>query len=171
VVKKAPSPPPPPPPPAVVAPTPVLPPKKASSTARRMSTSVPVIRRSDTEAVGRPKREIHPPPPKDLAYADAPKKHRKQKVAKDDGTNEQLKFCGKVLGDLHRKQHYAIASPFYEPVGELQHITLIHMLRLPLRLGETGSSLLSENNQETDGFVDHAEKIGKWSICQRPKIL
>jgi bromodomain-containing factor 1 len=30
-----------------------------------------------------------------------------------------LKYCGKILQDLHRKQHYAIASPFYEPVGTL----------------------------------------------------
>jgi len=81
--------------------------------------SVPVIRRSDTmESIGRPKREIHPPPPKDLPYADAPKKTRKIKRVKDDGTNEQLKFAAKVLQDLHRKQHWNIASPFYEPVGE-----------------------------------------------------
>jgi hypothetical protein len=85
--------------------------------ARRASTSVPVIRRSDTEIIGRPKREIHPPPPKDLPYADAPKKHRKNKRVKDDGTSEQLKFCVKMLQDLHRKQHYAVAGPFYEPVG------------------------------------------------------
>ena len=108
VVKKA-TPPPPPP---------VIPPKKTSTAVRRPSTSVPVIRRSDTETIGRPKREIHPPPPKDLLYADAPKKHRKAKRSKDDGTAEQLKFCNKLLSDLHRKQLYAIANPFYEPVGK-----------------------------------------------------
>lgn len=78
---------------------------------------MPVIRRNENEPAGRPKREIHPPPPKDLPYNDAPKKHRKGKRVKDDGTAEQLKFCGKVLSDLHRKQHYNIAHPFYEPVG------------------------------------------------------
>lgn len=109
IVKKVATPPPPPPPVAV--------PKKAVPV-RRASTSVPVIRRSDTEIIGRPKREIHPPPPKDLPYADVPKK-RKGKATKDDGTADQLKFCGKVLQDLHRKQHYAIAHPFYEPVGKL----------------------------------------------------
>lgn len=121
VVKKAATPPPPPPPPVVVAPPPpppAVPVKKSAVTARRMSTSVPVIRRSETEAVGRPKREIHPPPPKDLAYADAPKKHRKTKRPKDDGTAEQLKFCAKLVADLNRKQFYQIASPFYEPVGK-----------------------------------------------------
>ena len=101
---------PPPPPPAAPAP-------KKGAGPRRQSTSVPVIRRSEAEPVGRPKREIHPPPPKDLPYADAPRKNRKGKKAKDDGTAEQLKYCGKILQELHRKQHYTFASPFYEPVG------------------------------------------------------
>ena len=105
-------------------PAPVVAPKKVAQTAiaRRPSTSVPVIRRSEAEAVGRPKREIHPPPPKDLPYADAPKKHRKTKKIKDDGTLEQLKYCGKILQELHRKQHYNYANPFYEPVGKLRDI-------------------------------------------------
>ncbi|KAF8213316.1 Bromodomain-containing protein [Mycena galopus ATCC 62051] len=102
--------PPPPPPPAPV---------KKAQPPRRASTSMPVIRRSDaTEVVSRPKREIHPPPPKDLPYADVPKKRKTRRV-KDDGTAEQLKFCANLLGLLHRKQHYAIASPFYEPVDHV----------------------------------------------------
>ncbi|KAG5639317.1 hypothetical protein H0H81_004520 [Sphagnurus paluster] len=109
IVKKVATPPPPPPPPVVQ-------PKKVVPPPRRPSTSVPVIRRSDNEAVGRPKREIHPPPPKDLAYADPPKKIRKVKRGKDDGSSEQLKFCGRLLNDLHKKQYMAFASPFYEPV-------------------------------------------------------
>ncbi|KAK0465342.1 uncharacterized protein EV420DRAFT_1262326, partial [Desarmillaria tabescens] len=107
VVKKVATPPPPPPPPVAV---------KKAQPVRRASTSVPVIRRNDNEAVGRPKREIHPPPPKDLPYADIPKKHRKARRVKDDGTAEQLRFCSKILQDLSRKQHWDIASPFYEPV-------------------------------------------------------
>ena len=102
----------PPPPPPSAAPAP-----KKGAAPRRQSTSVPVIRRSEAEPVGRPKREIHPPPPKDLPYADAPRKNRKGKKIKDDGTAEQLKYCGKILQELHRKQHYTFASPFYEPVG------------------------------------------------------
>ncbi|KAJ7462616.1 Bromodomain-containing protein, partial [Mycena galericulata] len=101
-------------------PPPVVPVKKAQPP-RRASTSMPVIRRSDTtEVVGRPKREIHPPPPKDLPYADAPKKHRKTRRVKDDGTAEQLKFCSNLLSLMNRKQHYAIASPFYEPVDHVK---------------------------------------------------
>lgn len=112
IVKKVATPPPPPPPPVPA--KKVLPPRRVST------TTTPVIRRSDTEIIGRPKREIHPPPPKDLPYADAPKKHRKSRRVKDDGTAEQLKYCGNLLQLLHRKQYYEIASPFYEPVGE-QH--------------------------------------------------
>jgi bromodomain-containing factor 1 len=63
-----------------------------------------------------PKREIHPPP-KDLRYADVPKKMRKAKVPKDDGTAEQLKYRAKILSDLQRQQHWDVAHPFYEPVG------------------------------------------------------
>lgn len=105
----------PPPPPQPVQP------KKVPAPPRRASASVPVIRRNDTEhvATARPKREIHPPPPKDLPYADAPKRLRKPKV-KDDGTAEQLRFCGKILTDLHGKRHWAIAHPFYEPVDPIK---------------------------------------------------
>ncbi|KAF7339672.1 Bromodomain-containing protein [Mycena sanguinolenta] len=70
------------------------------------------------DAFSRPKREIHPPPPKDLPYADLPKKRKTRRV-KDDGTAEQLKFCSNLLNLLHRKQHYTIASPFYEPVDHV----------------------------------------------------
>ncbi|RXW24743.1 hypothetical protein EST38_g1124 [Candolleomyces aberdarensis] len=112
--KKA-TPPPPPPPPPVVAP-----PQKKTAPVRRPSTSVPVIRRNDIpEPVGRPKREIHPPPPKDLPYADAPKKNRKSKRG-DAPVNEQLKYCGKLLQEFHKKAHYNIAHPFYEPVDWLK---------------------------------------------------
>lgn len=97
-------------------PPPPQPPKKAIIQ-RRQSTTVPVIRRSD-ENVGRPKREIHPPPPKDLPYSDAPKKARRMKTGRDNIHADQLKYCDKVLKDIHRKQHYNIAHPFYEPVGK-----------------------------------------------------
>ena len=113
-VKKAP-----PPVPAPPAPTPATAPAKQRAP-RRPSTSTPVIRRNDSVSAGgsRPKREIHPPPSKDLPYADAPKKSRKARAAKDNLNAEQLRFCSKLLGDLHRKTHWNIASPFYEPVGE-----------------------------------------------------
>jgi hypothetical protein len=120
-------------------------PKKVAP--RRPSTSVPVIRRSEAEQIGRPKREIHPPPPKDLPYADAPRKNRKGKKVKDDGTAEQLKYCGKILQELHRKQHYPIASPFYEPVGTLSRSLVPLLILLGVcRLAKDGFAKLSENH-------------------------
>ncbi|CAK5280130.1 unnamed protein product [Mycena citricolor] len=104
----------------VSTPPPVAAPVKKAQPPRRASTSMPVIRRSDAaEPVGRPKREIHPPAPKDLAYADVPKKRKTRRV-KDDGTAEQLKFCANLLTMMHRKQYYEIASPFYEPVDHIK---------------------------------------------------
>jgi len=72
---------------------PAVAPKKAQP-ARRASTSVPVIRRSEAEATTRPKHEIHPPPPKDLPYAGVPKKNRKTR-SNADASSEQPKYCGK----------------------------------------------------------------------------
>ncbi|KAF8649828.1 hypothetical protein AX16_005593 [Volvariella volvacea WC 439] len=141
-----------PPPPA---PLPVAAPKK-SQPARRVSTSVPVIRRSDTEpAVGRPKREIHPPPPKDLPYADVPKK-RKGKPVRDDGTTEQLKFCSRVLTDLHRKQHYAIAHPFYEPVDyvKLDLPTYPKIVKKPMDLSTMRKKLDNHEYPNAQKFCD-----------------
>lgn len=66
---------------------------------------------------GRPKREIHPPPPKDLPY-EAPKKPRKAKMPKNDAYVDQFKHCEKILKELHKKSLYNLAHPFYEPVGE-----------------------------------------------------
>ena len=87
---------------------------------RRPSTSTAAIRRNDSVSAGgsRPKREIHPPPSKDLPYADVSKKSREARAAKDDPSAEQLRFCSKLLSKLHRKrQHWTCASPLYEPVG------------------------------------------------------
>ncbi|KAI0824137.1 Bromodomain-containing protein [Trametes gibbosa] len=109
VPKKVATPPPPPPP---------APPKKV---ARRPSAAVPVIRRNDESAgASRPKREIHPPPPKDLPYVESTRKPRKAKAPRDAAAAEQLKFCEKIWKDLHQKQHYTIAHPFYEPVDPVK---------------------------------------------------
>ncbi|KAH9853195.1 Bromodomain-containing protein [Lenzites betulinus] len=103
--------PPPPPPPA--------PPKKAAR--RPSAAAVPVIRRNDESAgASRPKREIHPPAPKDLPYAESTRKPRKAKAPRDAAVAEQLKYCEKIWKDLHQKQHYTIAHPFYEPVDPVK---------------------------------------------------
>ncbi|KAF8446270.1 hypothetical protein L210DRAFT_3619972 [Boletus edulis BED1] len=145
-----PPPPPPPPPPTKKAPAPPVP-------ARRPSTSVPVIRRNDIEqASARPKREIHPPPPKDLPYSDPPKKPRKTKVVKDDGTAEQLRFCVKLLAELQRKQHWTVAHPFYEPVDpvKLEIPTYSRIIKKPMDLSTMRKKLENREYLNASKFFD-----------------
>ncbi|KAG5520124.1 hypothetical protein PMAC_001200 [Pneumocystis sp. 'macacae'] len=56
----------------------------------------------------RPRREIHPPPPRDLPYNEA-KPHRRKNAA-------QLQFCRNVIKELQKKTHESYAFPFYHPV-------------------------------------------------------
>ncbi|KIK71261.1 hypothetical protein GYMLUDRAFT_976433 [Collybiopsis luxurians FD-317 M1] len=150
----------PPPPPRAVAPPPApapvpAPPKKAPPV-RRQSTSVPTIRRSDPEPVGRPKREIHPPAPKDLPYADAPKKPRKVRQTKDRGTAEQLKYCSKVLNDLHKKQYYQIANPFYEPVDwvKLEIPSYPKIIKKPMDMSTIRRKIENHDYPSASSFYD-----------------
>lgn len=89
---------------------------------------------------GRPKREIHPPPPKDLPYADAPRKARKGKK-KDDGTVEQLKYCGKILTDfVKQKKYWPAVQPFMEPVGKILSLCCcVCLIRFGYRLARSES--------------------------------
>lgn len=88
----------PPPPPAITAPSPTF---------GLQPSGIPQIRR-DSTTNDRPKREIHPPAPKDLPYSDV--KPRRKKAA------SELKFCDTVLKELYKKQYHEFAFPFYQPV-------------------------------------------------------
>jgi hypothetical protein len=101
--------------PQIVPSTPVISSKKGGSAARRPSTSVPAIRRDESNS--RPKREIHAPPPRDLTYSDAPRRTRKPRASKNEKSSEQLRFCSRLLADLNKKPHENYAYPFYTPVG------------------------------------------------------
>lgn len=154
-VKKA------PPPPPAPAPIPVA----KNRAPRRPSTSTPVIRRNESVSAGgsRPKREIHPPPSKDLPYTEVSKKSRKARAAKDNLNAEQLRFCSKLLGDLHRKQHWNIANPFYEPVGASSVILKASDLSdsFARRLGFLEHPIVSQDHQGTHGPLDDAEETGR----------
>ncbi|EIM92793.1 Bromodomain-containing protein [Stereum hirsutum FP-91666 SS1] len=151
VVKKVATPPPPPPAPA---PAPTAASKKPA--ARRQSVSVPVIRRNE-ENPTRPKREIHPPPPKDLPYADAPKKARKSSKG-SKGTNgaEQLKHCGKILDQLGRKSHHTIVAPFAQPVDpiSLGIPDYPKIIKKPMDLSTMRTKLESGQYASADRFRD-----------------
>ncbi|WRT63592.1 uncharacterized protein IL334_000515 [Kwoniella shivajii] len=103
--------------PTPVAPTPpsVPTPIAGPSSARRASVSQPpTIRRSSDDA--RPKREIHPPPSKDLAYEENPGSARKPKRRNDP----QLQWGNKVVKSLETTQKFfPAASPFLYPVEKI----------------------------------------------------
>jgi len=167
-VKKAP-PPAPAPPPTTVAPA-------KQRAPRRPSTSTPVIRRNESISAGgsRPKREIHPPPSKDLPYADVPKKSRKARAAKDNLNAEQLRFCSKLLSDLHRKAHWNVASPFYEPVGTSMSFLRTSELFLTItlcRLCWAKHSVLPQDHQGTHGPLYDAEEAGQSRVFHRSSFF
>ncbi|KAL7267269.1 transcription initiation at TATA-containing promoter protein [Rhizina undulata] len=108
-------------------------------------SGVPQIRR-ETHVDGRPKREIHPPAPKDLPYSDV--KPRRKKNA------TELKFCDLVLRELLRKQHEAYAFPFYAPVDPvaLNIPDYFKIIREPMDLQTIGSKLKSNQYESASEF-------------------
>ncbi|KAL8730285.1 MAG: hypothetical protein Q9166_004168 [cf. Caloplaca sp. 2 TL-2023] len=69
---------------------------------------VPLIRRDSTKIDGRPKREIHPPAPRDLPYANSKPKKKKYQA--------ELKFCLHVLDQLAKPRLQELVFPFAMPV-------------------------------------------------------
>ena len=96
---------------------------------------VPLIRRDSTVDDGRPKREIHPPAPRDLPYAN--QKPRKKKF------QWELKFCQHVIDELTKPRYQAIAFPFLSAVDPVaQNIPTYHkIIKNPMDLGSVRSKL------------------------------
>ena len=69
---------------------------------------VPLIRRDSTKGDGRPKREIHPPAPRDLPYANQKPKKKKYQA--------ELKFCLHVISELAKARYNHLTAPFAVPV-------------------------------------------------------
>ncbi|KAI5791742.1 hypothetical protein DFH27DRAFT_592142 [Peziza echinospora] len=159
------SPPPPPPPAPVPAPAVAPPPKAAkakqvpSKAPKRESKSLtqsqtfaldpsgmPTIRRESVQSDGRPKREIHPPPPRDLPYNDV--KPRRKKTA------AELKFCDQVLKELLKKQHEAYAYPFYAPVDPvaLNIPDYFRIIKKPMDLSTMQNKLKTNQYDSANDF-------------------
>ncbi|WVQ76401.1 hypothetical protein IAR50_006067 [Cryptococcus sp. DSM 104548] len=104
-----------PPEPTFVPPPPPSATPGPSAHARRPSVSQPpTIRRSSDDT--RPKREIHPPPSKDLAWEESPGGARKPKRRSDP----QLQWANRVIKSLEATtKYYAIVSHFLYPVEQL----------------------------------------------------
>ena len=69
---------------------------------------VPLIRRDSTVNDGRPKREIHPPAPRDLPYANQKPKKKKFQL--------ELRFCQEVITEMKKARHQLYGGPFMTPV-------------------------------------------------------
>lgn len=79
---------------------------------RRPSMSqIPAIRRSD-DGTDRPKREIHPPPSKDVGYAETSRKPKRR-------SDPQLQYVAKQFRSLESKQYESVTSAFFYPVSEI----------------------------------------------------
>lgn len=119
-------------------------PRKASSPA--VIGGVPNIRRESLGVDGRPKREIHAPPPKSLPYQLAPQRRNKNAA--------QLKFCQTILKELTHKKHAGFAFPFYQPVdavalGLHDYHTVI---KTPMDLATMQSKLNAGDYESADDF-------------------
>lgn len=96
---------------------------------------VPLIRRDSTTGDGRPKREIHPPPPRDLPYANQKPKKKKYQW--------ELRFCQEVMNEMNKPKYQVIGYPFYNPVDPVAlNIPHYHkLIKKPMDLGTVGSKL------------------------------
>jgi len=96
---------------------------------------VPLIRRDSTLGDGRPKREIHPPAPRDLPYANQKPKKKKYQY--------ELKFCDKILSELSKPRYSRIYSLFSAPVDPVAlNIPTYHsVIKKPMDFGTMKTKL------------------------------
>lgn len=118
----------------------------ASPTFGLQPSGIPQIRRDSTAGDGRPKREIHPPAPKDLPYSDV--KPRRKKNA------SELKFCDMVVKELGKKIHEAYAFPFYTPVDPvaLNIPDYFKIIKKPMDLSTIQSKLKTNQYESGNDF-------------------
>lgn len=102
---------------------------------------VPLIRRDSTVTDGRPKREIHPPAPKDLPYSNQKPKKKKYQM--------ELRFCQEVLNEMMKTRYQGLGWPFYTPVDPVAlNIPTYHkIIKKPMDLS-TIQKKLSEGQYE-----------------------
>ena len=111
---------------------------------------VPLIRRDSTVGDGRPKREIHPPPPRDLPYANSKPKKKKYQW--------ELKFCREAMTELMKPKYQGLGYPFYAPVDPVAlNIPHYHkLIKKPMDLSTVESKLKQgeyENAKEFEADI------------------
>lgn len=103
-------------------------------------------------ASSRPKRNIHPPKPKELPYDIRP---RKKKFA------TELRFCNQVLKELMNKKHYNYNFPFLQPVDPIAlNIPNYHeIITQPMDLSTVQSKLSNNQYENGDEFAADVKLI------------
>ena len=109
-------------------------------------SGTPLIRRDSTVGDGRPKREIHPPPPRDLPYSTS--KPKKKKFL------WELKFCQEALNEMLKPKYFQVANPFYNPVDPVAlNIPHYHkIVKKPMDLATIGSKLKNGEYENAKEF-------------------
>lgn len=122
--------------PVATAPSPVT---TESPTFALNPNGIPLIRRDSTKGDGRPKREIHPPAPRDLPYAHSKPKKKKYQA--------ELRFCLHVLNELNKTRYAAVTGPFQTPVDPiaLNIPDYLKIIKKPMDLSTVRAKL--ENGQ------------------------
>lgn len=115
--------------------------------------------RRESTTDGRPKREIHPPKPKDLPYTEM--RPRKKKFA------AELRFCSQVLKELTSKKHQDISYPFLLPVDPvaLGCPEYFDVIKEPMDLSTIQDKLTRNMYENADEF--HADVKLMFNNCYR----
>lgn len=114
---------------------------------------VPLIRRDSTFGDGRPKREIHPPAPRDLPYANQKPKKKKYQW--------ELKFCEKVLTELSKSKYNHVSWPFMTAVDPVAlNIPTYHsIIKKPMDFGTMKTKLDHGEYENAKEFETDARQV------------
>ena len=114
---------------------------------------VPLIRRDSTFGDGRPKREIHPPAPRDLPYANQKPKKKKYQW--------ELKFCEKVVAELSKPKYSHVSWPFMTPVDPVAlNIPTYHsIIKKPMDFGSMRAKLDHGEYENAKEFEADARQV------------
>lgn len=114
---------------------------------------VPLIRRDSTFGDGRPKREIHPPAPRDLPYANQKPKKKKYQW--------ELKFCEKVLTELSKPKYNHLSWPFMTAVDPVAlNIPTYHsIIKKPMDFGSMKLKLDQGEYENAKEFEADARQV------------
>ncbi|ODQ65354.1 Bromodomain-containing protein, partial [Nadsonia fulvescens var. elongata DSM 6958] len=128
--------------------------------------SVPVAENSGLEIkseTGRPRREIHPPKPKDMPYSDMRPRNKRYAA--------ELRFCSQVLKELYSKKHKSISFAFLQPVDPvaLDCPTYFDIVKKPMDLGTVTQKLNNNQYENGDEFRDDIKQIFENCYAFNPK--